>query len=856
LIPLRLTVKNFMCYRDNVPTLDLESIHIACLCGENGHGKSALLDAITWALWGHARTNRQDELIHQGQSDVSVELEFLARDQQYKVVRSHIRSGRSRQGKTDLNLSVSSRDGFKAITGNTIRDTEARIRELLHMDYETFINTAFLVQGQADLFTTANSSERKNRLAEVLDLSYYERLERVSKQQSRMIQQRVQDAESKLAVKREEVEQRPEHEDALSKINSEVEELAPKLDSLRKAVESYQRTHDEMQTRAKQVQDSKHRLLSLQEEIHTLEKREVSHSNQIAAHQKMITQQTKISTQFETYQKVRAESECLTHSLATINRLSHERSSLAQQIAAEEARLQAEMKTLDESIKQDLEPKSSHLASFETKLQEAEKDLSDTEDADQQLQRASEQANCLTKHIAKIEQTILSLKVEMAETRSKFDLLDKKDATCPICQQQLGPEATDLLRAEYQARGHQARTTYNATAEEVAAKQRESEAISIQRAQDEKDLAQRRAEIYRRIEGLERDLKVARRANEMLPLTQDKLVTIKQLLQSDEFAPEERRRLKTLQRQVDKLGYDEDRHRSVMEQTQSLEPYVELYRRLQEADQNLSMEQQSRASTNTALKRLRDDEKNQSQALATLGQDTETVPTIQRALETTRKSLRESEVTHNEALRRQGALRELLARCDTAELETRGLEADRLRLLDEKSMYDELDRAFGPNGIPALIIETAIPQLESDANELLGRLTDGRMALKLELHEGRKQRGVPSETLDIKIADEVGTRSYETFSGGEAFRINFALRIALSKLLARRSGAPLPILFIDEGFGSQDASGQERLKESIQSIQDDFKKILVITHIPDIKEAFPVRIEVTKTSEGSTFHIT
>ncbi|MBM3943908.1 MAG: SMC family ATPase, partial [SAR202 cluster bacterium] len=100
------------------------------------------------------------------------------------------------------------------------------------------------------------------------------------------------------------------------------------------------------------------------------------------------------------------------------------------------------------------------------------------------------------------------------------------------------------------------------------------------------------------------------------------------------------------------------------------------------------------------------------------------------------------------------------------------------------------------------------------------------------------------------------TRSYETFSGGEAFRINFALRIALSKLLARRSGAPLPILFVDEGFGSQDAAGQERLKESIQSIQNDFKKILVITHVEEMKDAFPVRIEVRKGPSGSTFTVT
>ena len=79
------------------------------------------------------------------------------------------------------------------------------------------------------------------------------------------------------------------------------------------------------------------------------------------------------------------------------------------------------------------------------------------------------------------------------------------------------------------------------------------------------------------------------------------------------------------------------------------------------------------------------------------------------------------------------------------------------------------------------------------------------------------------------------------------------MRIALSKLLARRSVAPLPILFIDQGFGSQDSAGQERLKEAIQSIHSDFQKIIVITHVEQIKDAFPVRIEVTKTESGSTF---
>ena len=192
-----------------------------------------------------------------------------------------------------------------------------------------------------------------------------------------------------------------------------------------------------------------------------------------------------------------------------------------------------------------------------------------------------------------------------------------------------------------------------------------------------------------------------------------------------------------------------------------------------------------------------------------------------------------------EAAIEQGRIRRELARLDHLQSEIERLQAERRELADRKSIYDELAVAFGRNGIQALMIENAIPQLQDDANELLGRLTESRMSLKLQILEGRRFRGVASEELDIRISDEVGTRSYEMFSGGEAFRINFALRIALSKLLARRSGAPLPILFIDEGFGALDTGGQEHLKQAIQSIQADFEKIIVITHVEQVKESFP-----------------
>jgi len=134
------------------------------------------------------------------------------------------------------------------------------------------------------------------------------------------------------------------------------------------------------------------------------------------------------------------------------------------------------------------------------------------------------------------------------------------------------------------------------------------------------------------------------------------------------------------------------------------------------------------------------------------------------------------------------------------------------------------------------------------------------MSLKLETQRARRTgRGADGsdsvETLDIVIADELGTRSYDMFSGGERFRVDFALRIALSKVLAWRAGAPLPTLFIDEGFGTQDAQGRDRILDVIKAIEDRFQRILVITHMDEVKEAFPVRIEVTRDTAGSTFSL-
>ena len=184
--------------------------------------------------------------------------------------------------------------------------------------------------------------------------------------------------------------------------------------------------------------------------------------------------------------------------------------------------------------------------------------------------------------------------------------------------------------------------------------------------------------------------------------------------------------------------------------------------------------------------------------------------------------------------------------------EERRAELDALRR--GLSIFEELREAFGKRGVPTMVIETAVPEVEREANRLLGEMSGGSMRLRMETQRETKT-GDARDTLEIKISDELGTRAYEMYSGGEAFRINFAIRIALSKLLARRAGARLRALFIDEGFGTQDAAGRERLISAIQSVQNDFDRILVITHLDELRDAFPARIEVTKTAAGSQVRV-
>ena len=375
--------------------------------------------------------------------------------------------------------------------------------------------------------------------------------------------------------------------------------------------------------------------------------------------------------------------------------------------------------------------------------------------------------------------------------------------------------------------------------------------------QSQEDLNELRKDVDEAENEIRQRMRVAVEARDGIEPAQMQLAPIVSALETGNFSNEARVRMSKLEAEIDELGYDKARHDEVRERIMDLIGFAKLRQQL---DAALGQIDWDRVQLEQSEADARDREAEVSELGArreTLASDVERLPEARANLGEIRLKFGDLESQTNAAKVRLGVVREAVERSERMAREAAELGKNRDELIRERGLYEELVIAFGRNGIQALIIEDALPQIENDANDLLGRLTDNRMSLKLQLSEGRRISGsdARAEELSIDISDEMGTRAYETFSGGEAFRINFALRIALSRLLARRSGAPLPILFIDEGFGSQDASGQERLIEAIQSIQDDFDKIVVITHVEGIKEAFDTRIQVQKTDMGSTFEI-
>ena len=1006
MIPIQLTLKNFLSYSD--ATLDFRGLHTACICGSNGAGKSSLLEAITWAIWGESRASSEDDVIQTGAKEVRVDFIFEANQQTYKVIRTRVRGG---SGALEFQIQIPT--GFRALTGKGVRATQDLILEHIKLDYETFINSAYLRQGRADEFMLKRPSERKEILAELLKLNQYDQLEERAKELSRQFKARTEELERLLDSLKSQLQQREAIAQKQGDLEAEINQLQQVQAFENIQLQSLQVVQHQRQNWEQQLNFVRQQYQNLTQDCDRLQQERSAIHSQFSSLEELLNQAAEIEAGYNEYQVLQSQEEAmgaqfeeytraqqarqqkqqqLTKQINEIERqLQHAEAQLAA-VQQQEQELQQTLTKSDEveaaiaqlaaarnrvaqmdQLQLQVAPLLQQRATLQSQLDRAHAGLvarlEQLEATANQLQRQHRRQPQLQQAVMEVAIQIEELEKKrvylqrvqekgqerrhlierlqahqrdfeklLGELQQKLQMLQNPNAICPLCERSLEEhywnrvvdktkieykDAQDelwivrermavsdreiqVLRQEYreisqelshydalrEQRGQlaaqlQATSDVEQQLQEIVAEKQQLERwlqmgnyahetqAELQQLQqylqqlnyNEQDHALARNEVERwrwaeiRLSQIKDAAKRQAQIEARKPEIQAQIAQLQTKTQQEATQSECARQIAALERHIAEIGYVSEQHnnlRIAVRKAQSWQlryqqlvgaqqQYPQLKTRLQELEVSLQARLTERQRLATQIESI-------VQQLEESGNPSAQIPALEEQLASRRRQL-------DEQIAQLGRLQQLAHQLETLQLQYEQQQQQLQEARRQHRIYQELSQAFGKNGIQALMIENVLPQLEIETNQLLSRLSANQLHVQFVTQragksgKASKKNAKLIDTLDILIADARGTRAYETYSGGEAFRINFAIRLALAKLLAQRAGAALQLLIVDEGFGTQDAEGCDRLIAAINAIASDFACILTVTHMPHLKEAFQARIEVSKTQQGSQVHL-
>jgi len=576
-----------------------------------------------------------------------------------------------------------------------------------------------------------------------------------------------------------------------------------------------------------------------------------------ASYADLVQRAKDIESAYQAWQKTRKDLEALDRVASEFHGHQTERAALQERIAVEKAKLEEERRALSaeqterDAQKLEMEGLDSAIAISQGSLREAERRIKERTDLENQRSSAREQQAAL-----KVEND--SLKAEMTVLKDRIETLKTAEgATCPLCGQELSAEHRKATLKQLEEEGKQKGDDYRANQKKTS------------------DLGNRIADLESQISALASgDNDRVKFASEVSQLSErlDTLKSIKEeweaagkkrlkdldrILEGGKYAAHERKQLAKLDKELAKLGYDTSAHDAAREHEAGLRSAEDDYANLKSAREVSQQIEGEIANLESEMANRRSEIDHLEADYLTASASLESAESHRPDLDQAERELFRLREEENKTRGEMGGAQQRVEVLKTQRARKAEYAKERDELGQQIARHRTLETAFGKNGVPALLIEQALPQIEEKANELLDRLSDGGMSIRFvtQAEYRDKKRDDLKETLDIQISDAAGIRNYEMYSGGEAFRVNFAIRLALSEILAQRKGARLQTLVIDEGFGSQDTQGRQRLIEAINLVKPDFAKILIITHLDELKDAFPTRIEVEKTERGSTLRV-
>lgn len=845
MIPTCLSLRNFMCYREPVE-LDFRGVHVACLSGENGSGKSALLDAITWALWGKARVDRDRDLLALGTTEMEVSFGFILGEQEFRVTR---RRGRGGTGPLLLEIQGLDGDRWRSLTGDTVRQTQQVIDHLLRMDYDTFINSAFILQGRADEFTTKTPARRKEVLAEILNLGDYDRYEEIARQELRERERRLQEIDTTLSDFERQLDDLPRRREEVDSLSRELLALTGTADQHREQLTLVQRQLHTLEVTTVQRDALRQRASGLNEEISKIETDQRELRLRIERHQAILVRRTEIEALYQESLDLRERSDQLATRLGEQHVLMERRRCLDQQIQAANHAVQSQVHTLDGQVSardrviQEKPQVTAQLGAIQAETAEM------TALGDELIRLRREQSERGTER-GELQAENTQLRRDMDDLKARMDQISSDAASCPVCRRELGAGERRHLEESYRQEG----TTLAGRFRANQTRMKDLSFVAAQLVERLQELEQRRTHLEslnQRRSMLEERLRAVEAAEQEVTGFVERREELARSLRDGEPAAEFLRELAEVELALKAVAVVSEEHQTVRKRLAELSPVGDDRRRLDQAEAALEGDQRQHARLVESRERRRADLAEAREQEARLSEELIQIEPLRTERDGLQVKLERTERQRSELQEQFGAAQQRLTDCLRLQDEREDLLVERNRTVEEKVVREELVHAFGKRGIQAMIIENIVPELQDEANTILDKMPCNTMRVEFRTQRQTMRGEGVIETLDIVISDEAGRRPYELYSGGEAFRVNFAIRVALSTLLARRSGAKLQTLVIDEGFGTQDARGLDGLIEAIHAIERDFQMVLVITHLAELKELFPTRIDVIRTPDGS-----
>lgn len=772
-------------FRQHIATEIVFESGITGIIGPNGAGKTTILEAIAFALYAFGRSTREQMLsiAATGRQAMKVELEFELGRHKYRVVR----------GRTTAELYLDGEEAPIAVSASAVTE---RLQRMLGMSKDEFFRTYFTGQKELALMAAMGSSERARFLSKVLG---YEKL--------RFAQDMIAERRRTLSAEIMGLRAGMPDPDAVERAVVEARERVVQATS---AAQSAEHRHmlangnlTALAPRWEQAQQNRDKALAISAEISSHEREEASLRRELE----------RVGAEVKTIAESRAEMSRLERSLEPLGELRDELGILDEMYREEGRR-----KTLVEgehALREELDRLRARFSVIEKAPAEEEEVTLELEKKREELEAAQGDLEARrTEWVRDRQDADTKLRdlrkqyLEVQEQRERVVSLGA-DGVCPTCSRKLGENLENVVE-------HLTETIETLRVDGAYYKSR-FEQLSDMPA-NVRELDEKRRSLTADAGALERKLaRVQLNVHELTGLTRD-------------IAAKERR-LEQMQRDISVIarGFDAARYDFVKSEIAKLAPLNDRAARLGallEREPVLLQQQQEYsaaiAAAESTLGTLR--VRHRQMSFATADYDK-----LKQDYERCFSDARAAELDAINASNQLRNAREAHAKAVVASDESRVLQATVAERESERRLHEELDRAF--NEMRTELNTQLRPELSELATTFLRELVDSRTA-ELEL----------DERYNIVVLEE--GISKPVLSGGEEDLANLVLRLAVSQMIAERSGQAFSLLVLDEVFGSLDETRRFNVLELLRALGDRFEQVIIITHIESVRDGLDQVISV------------